>query len=661
MHYRLLGKKHQLSAGLVTGGKKEFEEEQDRITTMNILVATPGRLLQHFEQSVGFDASQLLLLVLDEADRILDMGFKHQLDSIVSYLPHERQTLLFSATQTKSIKDLARLSLKDPEYLAVHAESDVVTPNLLVQNYIVCQLHEKLDTIYSFIKAHQKSKMIIFFSTCSQARYVYELFKSMQPGIPLTTLHGKIKQHRRTMIYMDFVKRNSSCMIATDIAARGLDFPDVDWVIQADAPEDAAMYIHRAGRTARYQSTGRSLLLLLPPEEGQVTKELQAVGVPIKKLTVNPNKKFSVSAKAAALLAAQPDCRLLAKKAFTGYLRSLQLLSAERCIDPNQLPTDEFAASLGIGEGFAPSVPIVPRGDTGREEVREQKNVNRSLDKLKKQIKEAKASKKKAKEDTKSDSKPKDEGDDLFTVKQVYQWAKDSEIGSDILCTKEKKIKLRIDPLDAKRVADMKLTVNKKVIFDDDGEEIDRKNKINDQTSLSTEERIAAYERSVKERLAKTKEEDILLDKQRIKQKKLQERMKAKAQRDDEGEFGVALASPEEDYGSDSGGSDLEGDDSEDGGSEGSDGESDDSNVLDTGYDNRANTSSEEDRDNSDNSQDSEDNQASDDESVDYTEKKNKKRQLNSSTAKSVNKRSKLDKDSLKAQEELALHLLGGL
>ena len=105
---RIVGKKHQMSAGLITGGKGEFEGEQERVVRMNILVATPGRLLQHLEQSIGFDATSLLILVLDEADRILDMGFRHQLDSILDYLPTDRQTMLFSATQTKSVKDLAR-------------------------------------------------------------------------------------------------------------------------------------------------------------------------------------------------------------------------------------------------------------------------------------------------------------------------------------------------------------------------------------------------------------------------------------------------------------------------------------------------------------------------------------------------------------------------
>ena len=172
-----------------------------------------------------------MVLVLDEADRILDLGFKQQLDDIISYLPSTRQTLLFSATQTKSIKDLARLSLSRPEYIAVHADHQESTPTQLKQNYIVCPLHKKLDTLFSFLKTHLKSKLIVFLSSCAQVRFVFECFRGMQPGIPLTALHGKIKQDRRTLIYMDFLRKKHACLFATDIAARGLDFPDVDWVV----------------------------------------------------------------------------------------------------------------------------------------------------------------------------------------------------------------------------------------------------------------------------------------------------------------------------------------------------------------------------------------------------------------------------------------------
>jgi ATP-dependent RNA helicase DDX10/DBP4 len=379
---RIVGKKHCFSAGLITGGRKDFEGEQERIAGMNILVATPGRFLQHLEQTVGFDASQVMVLVLDEADRILDMGFKAQLDSIIQYLPANRQTMLFSATQTKSVKDLARLSLNQPEYLAVHAEDDEVTPKQLVQNYIICKLPEKLDVLFSFLKTHLKSKMIVFLSTCSQVRFVYECFRAMQPGTPLSCLHGKIKQDKRTSIYVDFSRKKAACLLCTDIAARGLDFPNVDWVVQLDAPEDAAMYIHRVGRTARYNSNGRALLMLMPTEEKQVVDALNEAHVPIKKLTVNPNKRFTVAVKAAALLAAQPELKTLAKKAFVGYLRSLQLLPGGRSVlDPSStLPVAEYATALGLA--FAPPVVAIPANklsnpEAAREENREQKNVNR--------------------------------------------------------------------------------------------------------------------------------------------------------------------------------------------------------------------------------------------------------------------------------------------
>jgi ATP-dependent RNA helicase DDX10/DBP4 len=426
---RIAGRKHSFSAGLVTGGKKEFEGEQERIVKMNILVATPGRLVQHLEQTPGFDASRIQILVLDEADRILDMGFKTQLDSILEYLPIERQTLLFSATQTKSVKDLARLSLKNPEYIAVHAEHAEATPKQLQQNYIVCPLQEKLDVLFSFIKSHLKSKIIVFMSTCSQVRFVFECFSGMQPGIPLIALHGKIKQEKRTMVFMDFARRKSACLFATDIAARGLDFPHVDWVFQLDAPEDSAMYIHRVGRTARYQSGGRALMALLPTEERAVVDKLKQSGVELKKLSVNPNRSFSVATQAASLLVSRPECRLLAKKAFTGYLRSLLNLPTTghqtQPIDLLKLPVDAFAASLGLA--FTPPIPTLPQGASSA--TKEKKNVNRALDKLKRQIKEAKEKKREALaqgkvEDEKSDDESSMDEKDAEMQKMIKTYGK---------------------------------------------------------------------------------------------------------------------------------------------------------------------------------------------------------------------------------------------
>lgn len=600
---RIVGKKHQLSAGLVTGGKKEFEGEQERIVKMNILVATPGRLLQHFEQTSGFDASQLLVLVLDEADRILDMGFKHQLDSIISYLPTYRQTMLFSATQTKSVKDLARLSLNDPEYLAVHAEDKEVTPKQLVQNYIVTPLPEKLNVLFSFIRSHIQSKMIIFFSTCSQVRFVYECFRSMKPGITMTALHGKIKQDRRTLIYMDFLKRPSACMLATDIAARGLDFPNVDWVIQVDAPEDAAMYIHRVGRTARYNANGRALLLLMPQEEDKVVKVLEDATIPIKKLTVNPKQKFSVAGKAAALLAAFPEYRNYAKKAFTGYLRSLQMLPLYPMKDVKSLPIDEFATSLGLP--FTPEVPVLLTAqiEEVRDELRGKKNVNRALDKLKKQIKEAKEAKKKAREEAKKNGtiyisessgdeseedlldgeskkkkkektkkslsnaipkakKDEDEEDDFLQVKKVHDWAltetaKEDETEAVIkpmdvdetegsIAVKTKPTKMKINKEGKLKVKDGQS--GKKVVFDEEGNEVDNSFSFqtmkNETSKEEIKSRIEEYAQKVKSKVDKGREDDIMREKQRLRELRLKRKQALKSQDDENGGSGpVAMLS----------------------------------------------------------------------------------------------------------------------
>lgn len=128
-----VGAHHDFSAALLIGGNGEIEFEKRRLSTMNIIVCTPGRLLQHMDETDTFDCGNLQMLVIDEADRILDMGFKSQMNAIMANLPNERQTLLFSATQTKNVKDLVRVCLKDPVYVSVHENAEKATPDQLIQ------------------------------------------------------------------------------------------------------------------------------------------------------------------------------------------------------------------------------------------------------------------------------------------------------------------------------------------------------------------------------------------------------------------------------------------------------------------------------------------------------------------------------------------------
>ncbi|KAE8125571.1 hypothetical protein FH972_020356 [Carpinus fangiana] len=344
---RSVGKHHNFSAGLLIGGRKDVDTEKERVHELNILVCTPGRLLQHMDETPNFECSQLQVLVLDEADRILDVGFKKALNAIISQLPKNRQTLLFSATQTKSVQDLARLSLKDPEYLSVHEESVTATPNRLQQTAMVVPLEEKLDMLWSFIKAHLNSKILVFLSSCKQVKFVFEAFKKLRPGTPLKCLHGRMKQERRMGIYSEFCEMRS-VLFSTDVASRGLDFNKaVDWVVQLDCPEDVASYIHRVGRTARYHSGGRSVLFLLPSEMKMLEK-LQAAKVPIQFIKANNKRLQPVSGLLSALLVKYPDMQYLAQRAFVTYLRSIHIQKDKEIFDVIKLPIDEFSASLGL-------------------------------------------------------------------------------------------------------------------------------------------------------------------------------------------------------------------------------------------------------------------------------------------------------------------------
>jgi ATP-dependent RNA helicase DDX10/DBP4 len=356
-----IGRKgHLFSAGLVIGGKS-LQEEQNALARMNIVVCTPGRMLQHLSQTALFSVDNVQMLVLDEADRILDMGFQRDLDAIVEYLPKDRQTLLFSATQTKRVSDLARLSLRDPEYVSTSEQGESATPKSLQQNYVLTPLPDKLDTLWSFIQTCKKSKIIVFLSSGKQVRFVFEAFRHMQPGIPLLHLHGRQKQTARLDITKKFSHAQHSCMFATDVAARGLDFPAVDWVVQLDAPEDADTYIHRVGRTARYEREGKAVLFLDPSEEEGMLSRLEAKKVPIERISVKQKKQQSIKPQLQNMCFKDPTLKYLGQKAFASYVRSIHIQKDKEVFKLDKLNLEEFAASLGLPG--APKIKFIAGDD----------------------------------------------------------------------------------------------------------------------------------------------------------------------------------------------------------------------------------------------------------------------------------------------------------
>jgi ATP-dependent RNA helicase DDX10/DBP4 len=369
---RKIGRNHTFSAGLVIGGKS-LQEEKERLGRMNILVATPGRMLQHMDQTAELEIGNLQMLVLDEADRILDMGFKPTIDALVEHLPSDRQTLLFSATQTKKVSDLARLSLKEPEFVSVHEGAESATPASLQQNYIVSPLPEKLDTLWSFIRANVKKKILVFFSSGKQVRFVYESFRHLQPGISLLHLHGRQKQTARLDITTKFSNSKYACLFSTDVAARGLDFPSVDWVVQVDAPEDADTYIHRVGRTARFEHDGHAVMFLDPSEEEGMLSALDKKKVKLEKINVRQKKmQNTVRNQLQNMCFKDPELKYLGQKAFVSYVRSIHIQRDKETFNLKKLDLEQFAASLGLPG--APRVKFV-KG----EDAKARKNAPRAL------------------------------------------------------------------------------------------------------------------------------------------------------------------------------------------------------------------------------------------------------------------------------------------
>ncbi|KAJ5611303.1 ATP-dependent RNA helicase dbp4 [Penicillium lagena] len=371
---RKVGRYHAFSAGLVIGGKS-LREEQERLGRMNILVCTPGRMLQHLDQTATLETHNFQMLVMDEADRIMDMGFQKTVDAIIDHLPKEHQTMLFSATQTKKVSDLARLSLKDPEYVAVHEAAAAATPASLQQHYVVTPLPQKLDTLWSFIRSNLKSKTVVFLSSGKQVRFVYESFRHLQPGIPLLHLHGKQKQGGRLDITTKFSQAQHSVLFATDVAARGLDFPAVDWVIQMDCPEDADTYIHRVGRTARYERVGRAVLFLDPSEEKGMLNRLEQKKVPIERINIKANKQQSIKNQLQNMCFKDPELKYLGQKAFISYVKSVYVQKDKEIFHLKELSLEDLASSMGLPG--APRIKFIKGDDT-----KERKNASRKMAQL---------------------------------------------------------------------------------------------------------------------------------------------------------------------------------------------------------------------------------------------------------------------------------------
>ncbi|RYO74944.1 hypothetical protein DL764_010626 [Monosporascus ibericus] len=338
---------HSQTYGIVIGGANRRAEADKLSKGVNLLVATPGRLLDHL-QSTPFVFKNLRTLIIDEADRILEVGFEDEMRAIIKILPSEqRQTMLFSATQTTKVEDLARISLRPgPLYINVDEQKAHSTVDGLEQGYVICEADKRFLLLFSFLKRHNDKKIIVFLSSCASVKYYAELLNYID--LPCLDLHGKQKQEKRTRTFFEFSNAQRGTLICTDVAARGLDIPAVDWIIQFDPPDDPRDYIHRVGRTARgANSKGRSLLFL-QPNEVSFLSHLKQARVPLVEYQFPAKKVLNVQSQLEKLISQNYYLNKSAKEGYRSYLHAYASHSLRTVFDVHSLDLAKVAKSFGF-------------------------------------------------------------------------------------------------------------------------------------------------------------------------------------------------------------------------------------------------------------------------------------------------------------------------
>ncbi|KAJ5898928.1 ATP-dependent RNA helicase has1 [Penicillium taxi] len=361
---------HSQTYGIVIGGANRRAEADKLVKGVNLLIATPGRLLDHLQNTQGFVFKNLKTLVIDEADRILEVGFEDEMRQIVKILPtEERQTMLFSATQTTKVEDLARISLRPgPLYINVDHRKEHSTVAGLEQGYVICEADKRFLLLFSFLKRNLKKKIIVFFSSCNCVKYHAELLNYID--LPVLELHGKQKQQKRTNTFFEFCNAKQGTLICTDVAARGLDIPAVDWIIQFDPPDDPRDYIHRVGRTARgANGKGRSLMFLQPSEVGFL-KHLKEARVPVVEFEFPASKIVNVQSQLEKLISQNYYLNKSAKDGYRSYLQAYASHSLRSVFDVQKL--DLVKVAKGFGFSAPPRIDIQLGASMSRDRKQEQ-------------------------------------------------------------------------------------------------------------------------------------------------------------------------------------------------------------------------------------------------------------------------------------------------
>ncbi|KAM0269447.1 hypothetical protein ACHAQH_009721 [Verticillium albo-atrum] len=345
----------------------------------NILVSTPGRLVELLASPhVHCNQSTFDMLVLDEADRILDMGFRQDLQRILSHLPKQRRTGLFSASVSEAVSQIITVGLRNPVKIAVRVKSlrdgniieDRKIPASLQMSYLQTPASQKLPVLAQILEKlnPRPQRSIIFLSTCAAVDYFQHILPDILPsGFSLVPLHGKLPPKVREKSFTRFLTSISpSVLLCTDLAARGLDIPQVDFVCQVDPPSDPKVFIHRAGRAGRAGRKGLAVVLLHPGREEDFVPFLSVRKTPIHPLTnpevtLDPSAAEAATARIRALLRSDRAFHDKAQRAFVSWVRSYAAHQTSSIFRLQDLDWAELGRAWGLLR--LPSMPEVKAWD----------------------------------------------------------------------------------------------------------------------------------------------------------------------------------------------------------------------------------------------------------------------------------------------------------
>ena len=333
----------------IYGGQPISRQLRSLDRGVHVVVATPGRLIDHINRR-SINLGHVRMLVLDEADQMLAMGFQEDVELIMAAMPAERTTALFSATMPKPILDIVGRYMRDPEMVHLSTPAALTVPTVS-QVYHEVPFPRKADALYRILDAKQPERTMVF---CATKRTVDDVCEQLQGhGYQAEALHGDISQPAREKVLRGFKQGRSEVLVATDVAARGLDIPEVSLVINFDIPPDPEYYIHRIGRTARLGRAGEAITFINPRELRELKLIERATGAAIRRAEL-PTAADAATRERQAL-----DERLRQMLATDGWSRFKSVVEG---LGEEFEPSDVAAAAVALAAGVkSPTAPMRPR------------------------------------------------------------------------------------------------------------------------------------------------------------------------------------------------------------------------------------------------------------------------------------------------------------